>query len=91
MRRSTILLALLVLISGSARAQAPDVLVYDSLPSGALSWYMGAVNVTAVNEATWSTMTTAQFEAYDLIWIGGAADLGTNNLPYVTLNATKAP
>ena len=88
----TKLLVLLPLLLVASPAKGQNVLVYDALPSGELMWYSGfaGLAITTVDEAMWSAMTQAQFESYDLIWIGGVNGLGSAGAVYNTLDMTKA-
>ncbi len=49
-----------------------------------------AVTLTVATAAMWSTMTTADFENYDVIWIGGSDCSGTLSSVYGTAQDTVA-
>lgn len=79
----------LVVMSGAGVAEAQmEILVYGPGGTGSVSAFTGGPSVTVANAATWNSMTTAQFAAYDLIWVD-ANDCASSPAALVTLYNTQ--
>jgi len=53
-----------------------QVLVYGPGGSTGTAWFPAGTDVTVADDATWRSMTTAEFEQYDVIWIDGGRCTG---------------
>ncbi|MFO0646498.1 MAG: hypothetical protein U0326_09695 [Polyangiales bacterium] len=58
-------------------ATSPRVLIYGPGGTDARTYFPAGAVVTTATEASWRSLTTANFGEYDLIWVDGSACSGT--------------
>lgn len=74
-------LVLALTLSAALPAGAQDILIYGPGGSHSIAHFSGTPTVTVWNETEWRAATTADFDDFDLLWVGGSGGDGCSASP----------